>query len=143
MKYEKSCGAAVYRIEQGTILFLIEHMKLGHISIPKGHMEGQETEEETAVREIREETGLEVELDTAFRHAVRYSPRAGIEKEVVFFTAQLTGGEMQNQECEVSALEWLPYDRAVEAVTYRTDKEVLAHASAYLEMKHHLREGNR
>ena len=60
MEYEKSCGAVVYKIRYGRVYFLVEHMKLGHISIPKGHMEGDETEEETAVREIREETSLEV-----------------------------------------------------------------------------------
>ncbi len=139
MTHEKSCGAVVYRIEQNTLLFLIEHMKQGHRSIPKGHMEGNETEEETAVREILEETGLTVKLDTVFRHVVSYSPYEGIEKQVVFFAAQPAGGEMKNQECEVSALEWLPYDRAIEDVTYETDKGVLAHAAVYLGIRHHLR----
>lgn len=132
MKYEKSCGAVVYKIEDGKLFFLVEHMVQGHISIPKGHVEGNETEEETALREIREETGLEVALDTVFRHDVSYSPEPGVEKKVIFFCACPTGGVMKNQEIEVSALEWLPYDQAIEAVTYDTDKEVLAHASVYL-----------
>ncbi len=132
MKYEKSCGAAVYRFRNGILYFLVEHMIQGHTSIPKGHVEGDETEEETAVREIREETGLEVKLDTAFRREISYSPFEGIEKKVVFFAAEPAGGEMKNQECEVSGLEWLPADEAVKAVTYDTDKEVLAHAAAYL-----------
>ena len=38
MKHEKSCGAVVYTIEDGQLLFLAEHMRLGHISIPKGHV---------------------------------------------------------------------------------------------------------
>ena len=138
MKYEKSCGAVVYKIENGVLYFLTEHMVQGHLSIPKGHVEGNETEEETARREILEETGLDVKPDTGFRHSVRYSPYEGIEKEVVFFTAQYTGGEMKNQESEVSALEWLRYDLAAEAVTFGTDKEVLAHASVYLGKKHNL-----
>ena len=135
MKHEKSCGAAVYRIQDGQLFFLIEHMKLGHVSIPKGHVEGKETEEETAVREIREETSLKVRLDTGFRHEVSYSPREGIEKQVVFFAAEAVSRKMKNQECEVSALEWLPYEEAVKAVTYGTDKEVLQHAAAYLAAK--------
>ena len=132
VKYEKSCGAVVYKVENGTLYFLLEHMVQGHTSIPKGHVEGDETEAETALREIREETGLEVKLDTAFRHEVQYSPYEGIEKQVIFFAAELAGGEMKNQECEVSSLEWVPYDRAIEAVTYDTDKEVLTHAAEYL-----------
>ena len=136
MKHEKSCGAVVYRMEEGQLFFLVEHMKMGHISIPKGHVEGSETEEETARREIKEETNLDVRMDTAFRHEISYSPASGILKQVVFFAAEAVSREMKNQECEVSGLEWLPYDEAVRAVTYDTDKEVLSHAAEYLGRKH-------
>ena len=136
MKYEKSCGAVVYRVENGRLYFLVEHMKLGHISIPKGHVEGNETEEETARREIKEETNLDVRMDTAFRHEVSYSPAAGIMKQVVFFAAEAVSREMKNQECEVSGLEWLPQDQAIRAMTYDTDREVLSHAVEYLGWKH-------
>ena len=139
MKYEKSCGAVVYKVEYGTLYFLLEHMVQGHTSIPKGHVEGNETEAETALREIREETGLEVRLDTVFRHDVWYSPYEGIKKQVIFFAAELAGGEMKNQECEVSGLEWVPYDRAIEEVTFDTDKEVLTHAAVYLDIRNNLR----
>ena len=67
MKKEKSCGAAVYKYENGKRLYLLEHMVQGHISLPKGHVEQNETETETAEREIREETNLTVKLDTNFR----------------------------------------------------------------------------
>lgn len=136
MKYEKSCGAVVYRLQDGQLFFLIEHMKLGHISIPKGHVEGKETEEETAIREIREETNLEVKLDTVFRHEIYYSPYEGTKKQVIFFAAEALSGHMKNQECEVSSLEWLPYEKAITAVTYDTDKNVLSHAAIYLGRKH-------
>lgn len=95
---EKSCGAVVYRIGERGLFFLVEHMVQGHVSIPKGHVEGNETEEETAIREIREETGLEVRLDTVFRHDVYYSPGEGIRKQVIFFAAETAGGDMRNQE---------------------------------------------
>ena len=136
MKHEKSCGAVVYRMEEGQLFFLVEHMKMGHISIPKGHVEGNETEEETARREIKEETNLDVRMDIAFRHEISYSPASGILKQVVFFAAEAVSREMKNQECEVSGLEWLPYDEAVRAVTYDTDNEVLSHAVEYLGRKH-------
>ncbi len=105
MMNEKSCGAVVYRIGERGLFFLVEHMIQGYISIPKGHVEGNESEEETATREIREETGLEVRLDTVFRHNVTYSPGEGIQKQVIFFAAEVAGGNMKNQECEVSSLE--------------------------------------
>ena len=136
MKQEKSCGAVVYMVQNERLLFLIEHMKLGHVSLPKGHVEGNETEEETAIREIREETNLEVRLDTVFRHEVSYSPYEGVQKQVVFFAAEALTLDWKNQECEVSSLEWKPFEQAYGAMTYDTDKEVLFHALAYLSTKH-------
>ena len=138
MKKEKSCGAVVYRLENGRLFFLLEHMKKGHVSVPKGHMENGETEEETAVREIREETGLEVRLDTVFRHSIQYSPSPGVRKTVLFFAAEAATHDMKNQESEVSALEWLPAGQAVSAVTYAEDRDVLSHAAVYLSVKHSL-----
>ena len=135
MTKEKSCGAVVYRFEKERLFFLVEHMVQGHTSIPKGHVEGNETEEETAIREIREETGLEVRLDTVFRHDIYYSPGEGIMKQVIFFAAEAVSGDMRNQECEVTSLEWLPYDRAIAAMTYESDKDVLSHAAVYLSIR--------
>ena len=129
---EKSCGAVVYRVSDGVPQFLVEHMALGHTSIPKGHVEGNETEAETAKREILEETNLTVQLDTGFRHVISYSPAAGISKDVVFFVARAEEGKMIQQECEVSSLEWLPLDQAMNAMTYETDRETLRLANAYL-----------
>ncbi len=129
---EKSCGAVVYKREKGELLFLVEHMIQGHTSLPKGHVEGNETEEETALREIREETNLEAQLDTSFRHTITYSPREGVIKDVVFFVAEAREGRMINQECEVSGLEWLPYAQAAEAMTFGSDRETLRLACQHL-----------
>ena len=139
VRTEECCGAVVYKMQHGELLFLVEHMDRGHFSIPKGHVEGDETEEETAVREIREETGLEVWMDTAFRDEVRYSYAQGVEKHVVFFAAEAREGEMKNQEEEVISLEWLSYEDAVRTVTYPEVREVVKHAAAYLAEKYHLR----
>ena len=72
MKKEKSCGAVVFRREKDGLVFLVETMTLGHISLPKGHVEDGETEEETARREIREETGKS--LDELFREVFKCLP---------------------------------------------------------------------
>ena len=67
MKFEKSCGVIVYRRNQEHIdLLLVKNRYGGHWSFPKGHVEGNETEVQTALREVREETGLEVEVGEPF-----------------------------------------------------------------------------
>ena len=61
MLHEKSCGAIVYRKYHGNLeILLIKHVNSGHWSFPKGHVEAGETEVETALREIKEETGIDV-----------------------------------------------------------------------------------
>ena len=135
MKREKSCGAVVYKREEDRYLFLIEHMRLGHISLPKGHVENGETETQTALREIKEETNLDVRIDTEFRRVITYSPCPGVVKDVVFFIAEAASDVLINQECEVSGLEWLPFDEAVETLTFDSDRETLRKAQEYLNRK--------
>ena len=129
---EKSCGAVVYKKEEEKIYFLIEEMKAGHYSIPKGHVENNETEIETALREIKEETNLEVNLDSNFREVVSYSPYEGCIKDVVFFVAKAKTFDMKEQLIEVTSLKWLEPVDAINILTFDSDKEVLKKAWKYL-----------
>lgn len=113
MKKEISCGAVIARqTENGREILLIRHVNGGHWAFPKGHMEGNETESETALREIREETGLTVTLDTGFRAVVTYSPKPGVMKDVIYFAAEYIGGEAHRQVEEVTELCWVPAEEA-------------------------------
>lgn len=89
MMHEKSCGAIVYRKSHGNIeILLIKHVNSGHWSFPKGHVEGTETEVETAKREIKEETAIDVLIDPTFRETVSYFPKRDTQKTVVYFIAR-------------------------------------------------------
>lgn len=121
MKYEKSCGAVVFN---GDKVLVIQQVK-GHWGFPKGHVEPGETEVETAKREIKEETNLDVEINDKYRYVEHYSPEEGIEKDVVFFIAEKTGGEIKVQEEEVLSTEWLLPKDALERVTYDSSKRIL------------------
>ena len=82
MRTEKSCGAVVFRNKNDNIqVLLIRHLNGGHWAFPKGHVEKGETEEQTALREILEETGLAVELDNRYRQVVSYSPKKDVVKD--------------------------------------------------------------
>ena len=128
---EKSCGAVIF-YRDDKILYLVEQMKQGHYALCKGHVEGNETEKQTAAREIREETGLEVTFVTDFRETTEYSPYSGCIKEVVYFLAEAKGKANRVQPEEVSALLWLDYKQAMRFLTYDSDKKILAHARKYI-----------
>lgn len=121
MKYEKSCGAVIFDEDK---VLVIQQVK-GHWGFPKGHVEDGETEVQTAIREIKEETNLDVEIDETHRYVERYSPEEGVEKDVIFFIAKKIGGEVKVQEEEVKDTEWLLPKDAMERLTYETSKVIL------------------
>lgn len=134
MKYEKSCGAVIFRRNNGAYEYLLVQNKKpgakGHWGFPKGHVEKGETEEETARREISEETGLSVGgFIKGFRVVTRYSPAPGIEKDVVYFLTE-ADGDITLQECEIADYKWLSYEDAKEAITF--DSSILEKAKSFL-----------
>ena len=132
MKLEKSCGAVIFRSGEGQREYLVLQSVKGHWSMCKGHVEGAETEHETATREIREETGLSVEFVEHFRHVINYSPYPGCRKDVVFFLARATGGVLTCQPEEVAAAEYLPMEEALVRLTHTSDRETLLAAHHFL-----------
>lgn len=136
MKKEKSCGAIVYRNgANGPEILLIKHKNGGHWAFPKGHVEKKETESETALREIREETGLKVELDTGFREMVTYSPKPGVMKDVIYFAAKSKKDNATPQPEEVLEICWKAPTEALSLVTYDTDRQILQSFLSYEEGK--------
>ncbi len=133
MKREKSCGAVVYcQKDDGLHFLLIRHRRGGHWSFPKGHVEDGESEEQTALREIREETGLVVTLCKDFRHSVEYSPKPNVKKQVVYFLGRAEDERLVRQEEEISDLKWMKSQEAQSAVTFKNDRMLLSLAREYL-----------
>jgi len=128
-----SCGAVIYRKVQGRVLFLIlKHANGGHWSLAKGHTEPGESEVQTALREIDEETGLRVKLRTGFREVIRYSPSRDVEKTVVFFLAKAKSKKVKLQESEILNAVWLELDDALRLVTHKDTAEVLRRGLKHL-----------
>ena len=129
MKREKSCGAVILKQEDGNIYVLMVQMKNGgHFAFPKGHVEGNETEYETAEREIFEEAALKVDFVDGFRESTVYSPKEGVVKEVVYFLATPKMEEFIPQEEEILSIRWLDKTDALSAVTYENDRNILQKA---------------
>ena len=126
MSYEKSCGAVVFRKYHGNIeLLLIKHVVGGHWSFPKGHVEPGETEEQTALREIKEETGIDVELNTSFREVVSYSPKRDTTKDVIYFLGKAKTFQYTPQEEEIAQIKWVEINLAHSFLTYDNDKQLV------------------
>ncbi len=123
---EKSCGAIVFRKHHGnTEILLIKHVNSGHWSFPKGHVESNETEVETALREIKEETGIDVIIDPTFRETVSYSPKKDTQKVVVYFIAKAKNFEYIPQEEEISDIKWVEIGHALSILTYENDRSIV------------------
>jgi len=136
MPYEKSCGAVVFREKNGKREYLLLHYEAGHWGFPKGNQEKNEKEEETAKREIKEETNLEkIEIIPKFKHKISYFyKREGktIFKEVVFFLAKVIGNEKVKLSYEHISYKWLPYEEALKQITFNEEKELLKRAEEFL-----------
>ncbi len=134
MSYEKSCGAIVYRKHHGnTEIILIKHVNSGHWSFPKGHVEGAETEVETAEREIREETGLEVLIDPTFRETVTYNPKKDTQKDVIYFLAKAKTHELVPQQEEISQIKWVEIGLASSVLSYDNDRQLVQKAKSLIQ----------
>ncbi|HEY8804427.1 MAG TPA: NUDIX domain-containing protein [Clostridium sp.] len=129
MNLEKSCGAVIYRRIGENLEFLsISDRNDGHWGFPKGHVEKNESEEETAIREIYEETGLQVSLINGFRVSVEYLIKQGTMKEVVFFLAKVENQIVHIQLDELSDYKWASFQFAKQLLTYKSSKDVLEKA---------------
>jgi len=137
MLEEISAGVLVYR-EEEQIKYLLLHYPAGHWDFPKGHVEEDESMEETALRELKEETGInegEVELKDGFRETIDYLYKKRGElshKKVIFFL-----GKTEKEEVEISkehqGFIWLPYQKAKQKVTFRNARRLLEKSQDFLE----------
>ena len=125
MNFEKSCGALVVRREEDQFyILMIRHKAGGNRSFPKGHMEAGESEYETALREVMEETSSRIAIVSDFRATVNYRPSPGVMKEVVYFLAFTTSADIKAREGEIAEVEWIPLEKAEEYLAHDNDKTV-------------------
>lgn len=126
--FEKSCGAVVLRRDASSgefYILMIRHRPGGYRSFPKGHVERGETERETAIREVMEETSVAISIVPDFRHVVYYTPAPAVEKEVVYFLGRTEQVYVHPRRGEIAQVEWIPLARAEQYLTHDNDKKVL------------------
>ena len=139
MADEKSCGAIVFTIENGVRKYVILRgtgIYQGWWGFPKGHMEPGETERETVLREVKEETGLDVILIDGFRqineHSLAREGRPNDKKTNVYFLAEYRDQEYRIQESEVSEILLMDYESALKSIQYEASKNQIMEAEKFL-----------
>ena len=132
--YEKSCGAIViYRSDNNYKILLVKNHNGRNFSFPKGHVEKGETEQQTAIREVKEETGLDIEIIESFREVADYCPFGKIRKRVAFFMAQAFSDKVKIQEEELDSYMWIDLFEAHHKCTYDNDLRVIRKARENLD----------
>jgi bis(5'-nucleosidyl)-tetraphosphatase len=134
MLNEKSCGAVVY-VKNSEIKYLLLQYEAGHWDFVKGNVEEGESDQETTVRELKEETGIvDARFIDGFREKISYFYKrqgATVYKEVVFFLMEAKSTDVKIS-FEHIAFDWLTYEDAIKKLTFKNAKDVLQKARVFL-----------
>ncbi|WP_036095849.1 NUDIX domain-containing protein [Leptotrichia trevisanii] len=125
-EYEKSCGAIVFN--ENTEKILLVKMHNGNWGFPKGHIENNETREETAIREVHEETNVNIKIIPDFEREIKYIPNEKTIKKVTIFAGITQDEEVKIDTFEIEDFQWCTYEEALKLVTYKLQKDVLENA---------------
>ena len=125
-EYENSCGAIVFN--ENTEKILLVKMHNGNWGFPKGHIENNETKEETAIREVQEETNVNIKIIPNFEREIKYIPNEKTIKKVTIFAGITQDEDVKIDTFEIEAFQWCTYEEALKLVTYKLQKDVLEKA---------------
>lgn len=135
---EVSAGGVVYRREPDgvEVVLAARRTRRGDLAwgLAKGGIEPDESPEDAAVREVREETGIEAEIEATLGET-RYFyvwEDVRIRKTVHFFLMRATGGDPNDRDDEMEDVQWFPLERALKRAAYRGEREVLGRAAEIL-----------
>ena len=134
MNWEYSCGAVVFTRKNGQLRFVIVREMGGAYSFPKGHVEGTETEMETARREVWEEIGLRPRFLDGFRRQDEYdlAEKPGTRKRVTYFLAEYADEPLTPRPGEIREILLLPYEQALNYFEHEGTRQILTAAYAFL-----------
>jgi 8-oxo-dGTP pyrophosphatase MutT (NUDIX family) len=133
-----SAGGIVVKAEHGRPSLVVGMRRRGRDGVtwtlPKGTPDKGETVEETALREVEEETGLEVRIVEPLP-SISYSfvqDGTRISKTVHYFLMEPTGGDLANHDHEFEKVRWVPFDEAPALLSFATERELVAEAAERL-----------
>ena len=120
--------------KDGKVLLVQEAQEkcYGKWNIPAGHLDCGETLKEGAIREIKEETNIDVEIDNKFRKVITYSPKEGVMKDVVFFIGKAISLDLIIDSNELLEAKWVGVNEVKNYFNYKENTYVFEEAIRYL-----------
>jgi len=141
MQKEKSSGIILFRREHGEVKYLLLNYEAGHWDFSKGHVQENETEQEAAIRELKEETSItKISLYPEFREKLSYFFKRDnqlINKDVIYFLAETP--EEKVKLTEHLAYKWLPYEQALKQITFKNSQQLLKKAREHIRLQDSLK----
>ncbi len=133
---EQSAGTVLFIEESKEKLFLLLHYPTGHWDFVKGKIENNESLEQAAIRETKEETGItNIEFVKGFKEKIEYTFKFNVDivqKEVIFFLAKTNTKQVKISDEHLNYV-WLDFNNALNKITYENAKNVLKKSKNYLE----------
>ncbi|HYX79233.1 MAG TPA: NUDIX domain-containing protein [Actinomycetota bacterium] len=131
---EVSSGGVVYEREGGSVRVVLaaRRTRRGELvwGLPKGGLDEGESEIDAAIREVREETGIEAVVEEDLGQIRYFYVWEGVRvrKAVRFFLMRATGGDVSNHDDEMEEVRWFPLATAIRRAAFRGEREVLERA---------------
>ncbi|WP_259418181.1 bis(5'-nucleosyl)-tetraphosphatase [Bacillus toyonensis] len=135
MQREKSCGVIIYQDKPDTRYLIVKSKANGHWGFPKGHIEENETEIDTARREVKEETGLDVLIHEDFKTSMEYEISETTRKEVILFLGTPMSTSVTIQEGEIAMYKWATFADTLNLFDHENQKQILKQAHEFLNKK--------
>jgi 8-oxo-dGTP pyrophosphatase MutT (NUDIX family) len=136
VKSEYSAGGVVYRRNMGGYdIVVVQRARHDDWSLPKGHIEAGETLEQAALREVKEETGLDARIVDDIGEIVYFYRRPKgslVRKTVHHFLMEAAEGDLGDPNWEVSEVRWIPISEAHTLLSYQNDKGIVSKAQEML-----------
>ena len=135
---ERSAGGVVYRGKGDglEVALAARRTRRGDLAwgLAKGQIEPDEDPAEAAVREVREETGLEAEIEDDLGEISYFFVWEGerVRKSVRFYLMRATGGDVSRHDFEMEDVRWFPLGDALRTASFKTEREVLERAAERL-----------
>ena len=132
---EVSAGGVVVRGDEVVVIVPTRRAASGAkvLALPKGHVDPGETPIQAAVREVREEAGVEADLVEELGQVRYWYQRSGmkIAKVVTFFLFEYRSGSIEDHDAEVEVARWIPLEEAARTLSYKGEREMVTRALGF------------